>query len=379
MPSTFTTTLQLEKQAFNENSNTWGQRDNTTFDKIDQAINGILVKDLTGLQTPYSLSFLQGSVDETGNAKISFIGNTLGDFIVVLPATARKMFVANNTTSNHNVILECLSGSNTYKLPPGMTALITADGSQILDSINYISGSLNVGGAVAATSLTSQQGALPLTSGGTGATNVNDAYANLTPSGVIHLFAGASPPNGWLLCNGSAVSRTIFASLFATIGSTYGGGDGATTFNIPDLRGRTVFGAGQGNGLSNRQIGQSAGEEAHTQQVSELPSHTHPVSITDPGHFHNFTGTTGVESATHTHTYQQTNQSGAFFPVGSGNAFNPTNVQSTGSESATHTHTVSGSTGVINTFVTATATGTGGGVPFNVMPPFVVMNYIIKT
>lgn len=63
-----------------------------------------------------------------------------------------------------------------------------------------------------------------------------------TPVGIISLFAGTTAPSGWLICDGSAVSRTTYANLFSVIGTTYGTGDGSTTFNIPDLQGRVPVG-----------------------------------------------------------------------------------------------------------------------------------------
>ena len=86
-------------------------------------------------------------------------------------------------------------------------------------------------------------------------------------AGVIQMFAGSTPPAGWLLCDGSAVSRTDYATLFAAIGTTWGVGDGSTTFNLPDLRGRAPIGAGAGSGLTARTLGGKLGSEyiqAHT-------------------------------------------------------------------------------------------------------------------
>ena len=83
------------------------------------------------------------------------------------------------------------------------------------------------------------------------------------------------PIPGWLICNGAAVSRTTYATLFAVIGTTYGAGDGSTTFNLPDLRGRTPIGAGQGTGLTNRTLGtQNIGAETVTLTESQLPQIT---------------------------------------------------------------------------------------------------------
>ncbi len=75
--------------------------------------------------------------------------------------------------------------------------------------------------------------------------------ADLTPAGAIICFGGAAAPSGWLLCNDAAVSRTTYADLFAVIGTTYGVGNGSTTFNVPDMRGIFVRGAGIAGTLTN--------------------------------------------------------------------------------------------------------------------------------
>jgi len=103
------------------------------------------------------------------------------------------------------------------------------------------------------------------------------------PVGTIVAYAGTAPPDGWLICNGSEVSRTVYANLFATIGTLWGNGDGLTTFNLPDLRGRGPIGAGQGNGLTNRILSESGGEEQHTLTIAEMPSHTHSATSYDGG------------------------------------------------------------------------------------------------
>jgi microcystin-dependent protein len=109
-----------------------------------------------------------------------------------------------------------------------------------------------------------------------GLTSVSEATSS--PSrvvGEIRPFAGTTVPNGWLLCDGAAVSRSTHASLFQAIGATYGAGDGASTFNLPDLRGRLAVGNGPGANLTPRQRGEKLGEEAHALNVNEIPSHNH--------------------------------------------------------------------------------------------------------
>ena len=88
-----------------------------------------------------------------------------------------------------------------------------------------------------------------------------DVGAPLPVGAVILWVAGGTPPAGWLEADGSAISRTTYAELFALIGTTYGTGDGSTTFNLPDARGRTAIGAGQGSGLTNRALAAKGGEE----------------------------------------------------------------------------------------------------------------------
>lgn len=94
-----------------------------------------------------------------------------------------------------------------------------------------------------------------------------------------------TPDGPFLACDGSAVSRTTYAALYALLGTTWGVGDGSTTFNLPDARGRVPMGAGAGSGLTARTVGQSGGEETHLLTTGELPAHTH--GVTDPGHRHN--------------------------------------------------------------------------------------------
>lgn len=104
-------------------------------------------------------------------------------------------------------------------------------------------------------------------------------------TGDLRLTAVATLEAGWLVCDGSAVSRSgETAALFAKVGIAYGEGDKSTTFNLPDYRGRVPMGAGTGSGLTARTRGNVLGEEKHKLSTGELASHTHTVS--DPGHAH---------------------------------------------------------------------------------------------
>lgn len=107
------------------------------------------------------------------------------------------------------------------------------------------------------------------------------------PSGVVVPYGGSTAPSGWLLSAGQAVSRTTYADLFAVIGTTFGVGDGSTTFNLPFFNGRTPVGKDNMNGTNANVIagawadtlGGAYGEENHTLTSSEMPAHTHTTGV----------------------------------------------------------------------------------------------------
>jgi len=110
-----------------------------------------------------------------------------------------------------------------------------------------------------------------------------ESAASLSPAGGIQAYAGSSSPTGWLICDGSAVSRTTYSDLFAAISTTYGVGDGSTTFNLPDISGRVIAGkestatllTSGGSGVDGATLGATGGAEEHTLTEAEMPSHTH--------------------------------------------------------------------------------------------------------
>lgn len=96
--------------------------------------------------------------------------------------------------------------------------------------------------------------------------------------GEIRLFAGNFAPQGWALCDGSLLSIAQYDVVFSLLGTTYGG-DGVSTFALPDLRGRLPIGAGQGQGLSNRVIGEQIGMEKVSLVAANTPPHTHAFMV----------------------------------------------------------------------------------------------------
>jgi microcystin-dependent protein len=108
-----------------------------------------------------------------------------------------------------------------------------------------------------------------------GATKMNaQAYI-----GEIKLFAGSFAPNGWVKCEGQLLSISANQALFSILGTTYGG-NGITTFAVPDLRGRAPIHTGQGTGLSNIVLGEAGGAENVTLSVAQLPAHNHTLQAT---------------------------------------------------------------------------------------------------
>lgn len=186
------------------------------------------------------------------------------------------------------------------------------------------------------------------------------------PAGVVQPFAGSDAPPGWLLCAGQAVSRTTYAALFAAIGTIYGAGDGSTTFNLPDMRGRVPGGKDDmggtaanrlttaGSGVNGAALGAAGGAETHTLTSEQIPGHTHTAStntVADHTHDGIVTGTGSIANVATT---------------GASQAGSPNNAGSTGA-AGSHSHTVT-----VNA-------NTGGDGPHNNTQPTLVLNYIIKT
>jgi len=176
-------------------------------------------------------------------------------------------------------------------------------------------------------------------------------------SGMMMPWPTSAAPAGWQICDGSAISRTTYATLFALIGTLYGPGDGSTTFNVPDLRGRSIVGfAASGGHADVSTLGNNDGvalvnrrpKHAHTVALT-LPDHTHTNSLTLPNHVHGNSFTLpdhahGVNDPGHIHTANGPWQvSGAQHPgsVGGGS--------SDGSDAAIQSHTTGITIGSITT------------------------------
>ena len=213
-------------------------------------------------------------------------------------------------------------------IPSGWTNII--DTSYTDDSIkNALTGKSNVGHTHTVSNITDLAATL----------------ANLLPIGSITLWSASTAPNSnWKICDGSAISRTDYADLFTLISTTYGTGDGSTTFNIPNLTGNFALGVS-----SSHVIGSTGGAETHTLDITEIPSHSHDISEVYNG---------GI--------------------VGTGNDYLDISTCGTSPSSVT-SHSLSKASPVTYTGgVFNTTTQTYDTEPHNNMPPYLSLNYIIK-
>lgn len=200
--------------------------------------------------------------------------------------------------------------------------------------------------------------------------------------GNIIAFSGFNTPEGYLECDGSAVSRDEYPDLFSVIGTSYGAGDGSTTFNLPNLNGRVALGASQ-----DYSVGANGGEESHYLESLELPSHMHLI----PEHTHGNSISATTPSLAHTITTQPSftyarlnNSSGnqAYTPQGRNPKYtgrsNATMSRATDLAIADHPATACTVTGGIIDCPTFNTESTGGGVAHNNMMPYLAVRYLIK-
>lgn len=247
MSSTFTPNL-LEMQGFNENSQSWGIRDNTTFLKIDNMINGLIQIDLSSQAGVYILTALQGQIDGQANHVISFIGLLTAAIAIRIPSVAQNHIFLNGTTGGFNLNIGT-SGGTAYVLPPASIAMVVCDGLNCFDDRNYISGSLTIAsslstGPLTVTTLNASGNATIV---GT-ATIGNVSTSNMTASGAIQ---GASLNiNTTVVVFGTlAVGGTVTAGGNAIVNGTLtvGGNIGAT--------GNIYFGGSAGNTIGTNARG----------------------------------------------------------------------------------------------------------------------------
>jgi len=293
MSSTYSTSLKLELIGNGDQSGTWGTTTNNNLGTLlEQAITG--VQSITMSNADYTLSNYNGTSDEARNAALVVSGTNSAIRKIVAPQSQNKLYtIFNNTTGGYAITIGAPTGT-AVTIPSGVTATVFTDGANFYSAQTGSAGNFTVNGTLTATGLTdtgnmSIGGTLAVTgattftgipSGPTAATGTNTTQlattafvqSNGSPTGVINMWGTASAPTGWLLCDGSAVSRSTYSALFAIVSTTFGTGDGTTTFNLPNYTNRMPYGTTIG----------STGGSADAVVVS----HTHAATVTDPGHHH---------------------------------------------------------------------------------------------
>ncbi len=171
------------------------------------------------------------------------------------------------------------------------------------------------------------------------------------PTGCQIIGADFTPPTGWLLCDGSAVSRATYAPLFAKIGTRYGVGDGTTTFNLPNKVGKVVVGADPTGVDTDYLLGAAGGAEEVTLGATQIPAHKHNVALT--------------AAPDHTHTFTAAQVTTYFLNSGSGGQMCSSAAGTTGAAGG-HNHTVSEDT-------------IGGGLAHENRMPYIAEPWWIKT
>ena len=357
MASTFTTNLRLNKQGDGDNANSWGQVLNDgVISLVDDAVAGYTVVTV-GSTANVTLTQNQGSGDQARSAFLEITGSVGGTHsaINVLIPNNSKSYVVRNAVSyasaGADIILK-VAGQTGVTIRPTENQFVITNGTSVFNVAPTEFSSLTVTGSATFSSDVTVGGNMHVSSKVCASAFHGDG-SNLTgivavPTGCVLPYAASVAPSGFLFCFGQAVSRSTYSDLFGVITSIYGDGDGSSTFNLPDLRGRVIAAldsmggqvagrlTNQSGGVHGTVLGAGGGLETHTLTEAQLAAHTHGAG--------SYVINTGGDAA-------QNTSSGAVFR-----------------QDLTRTTPVSGSSG-----------STGSGSAHNNVQPTLVLTYIIKT
>jgi microcystin-dependent protein len=300
MASTYSPSLRLELIGDGDQSGTWGQTTNNNLGAlIEQAISGVMT--ITMADANYTMSNYNGVVDEARNQVLVVTGTNTATRNLIAPLVEKTYLIKNSTTGGQSIQIIGSSGLG-VTIPNGITTYVYCDGINFYNALSgsvgnfTINGNLAVTGSETITGTLGVTGATSLTTGsisgimtaptaaaGTSTTQIATTafvQANGGLSGQILMWPTASAPTGYLLCDGSSVSTSTYAALFAVIGYTFGGS--GASFTLPDYRGRSPLGVSGSYALA------STGGTADAVVVSH--THTASSSVSDPGHSHTIPG-----------------------------------------------------------------------------------------
>jgi microcystin-dependent protein len=333
MASTYTTNIRLTKQGDGDNPNTWGQVLNDgVISLVDDAIAGYTTVSI-GSAATVTLTENQGSGDQARSAILELKGAISDNVNILIPNNSKTYLVRNSVTyssAGADIIMK-VAGNTGVTVPTGGTCFVLTNGTSVITHNSFknivvdetvtvggdatfktnvsVSGNLTVGGSAVITGKVGLSNTLSVTntaifkagvtilgglvvSAGVCASAYYGSGSNLTglpsmPTGAIIPYAVTAAPSGYLLCNGSAVSRTTYSALFAIVSSLYGAGNGSSTFNVPDLRGKFMGGWDAGTSVltsvtvgmvEGNVIGNAGGAQAVTLTTAQMPAHTHFVA-----------------------------------------------------------------------------------------------------
>ena len=354
MSSTYSPNLQIELPSAGDQAGNWGSTTNTNLGTlIEQAISGYAPQAINGADV--TLAMTPGASATARNMYLVLSGS--GGANLIVPTNTKLYFIYNIASTAITVKTSAGTG---ISVPVNAKIVLLCDGTNVVVATNYMASAVLPNATLASPTMTGVPTA-PTAAAGTSTTQVatTEFVASNILVGEIKMWGTGTAPSGYLLCNGQAVSRTTYAALFSVYGTTFGAGDGVTTFNIPNFAGRMPIGV---NGTYT--LAATGGSATTTLATGNLPSHTHTASLS---------GTAASSGSAHTHTYK-TYGLGNNGLIGNASTNSDWGLPQTGYPAGTqegaHSHGVT---------VSGTTDATGSGTAATTISPYLGIYYIIKT
>ena len=231
--TTYSTSLSISLIPNGTQSGTWGTTTNTNWDLVDQAVAGVATITMTNAN--YTLTSTSGAINEARNMVLVATGTLSATYKIVAPLVPKLYLVENSTAGRQDITIGGATGTD-VTIPNGFSVFVYCDGSDFYSGANASYGDYLVQGNLGVSGDTAIGGSVAVAVDAAIAGNLTvSGSTNIAPVGCVIAYATTSAPAGYLACNGQAVSRGTYATLFALIGTTFGSGDGSTTFNLPSI------------------------------------------------------------------------------------------------------------------------------------------------